>query len=410
MLRERCRRTTLLAGLLALGSYMALPSVAGAQAAVAISGGPYEIEKADDTQSLSLDVINATGAEIEVRLESVAVDDDCSITAEPERVERSRTATVKFILPMTCAIEDDGISLTFRATQAETTVLDVPLTATVPKDESGDFAALRAYVVALVAAAILTTLLYQDWKRSYVGGDRPNPSSPLPGIKADWSFKDSWGSNVGLAATIFTGVLGASDVLEKILGDGKESAVSLAVVAAALSAGFIGAAPLVLASLRTAPDTPEPPQGASRRDSPASSVPRAPKERTVHSVGGVLAGSTIVMAANLGQIWVMATVVGGSDVVSLQAAWALAAVATAVLTVYAVRTIPQTLISGLNLPPEGDSEVMKAAKLVGESILTSAWLQPTDSEASIDVRSLDNYPAFGTSSGDELRRAPAAMF
>ena len=106
----------------------------------------------------------------------------------------------------------------------------------------------------------------------------------------------------------------------------------------------------------------------------------------------------------------MATVIGGSEVVSLWAAWALAGAATALLILYAVRTIPQTFISGLTLSPKEESEAMKAAKLVSESILASAWLQSTDSDASIDMTSLENYPQFGTSRGDESDRAPAAMF
>jgi hypothetical protein len=72
---------------------------------------------------------------------------------------------------------------------------------------------------------------------------------PLPQEAPNWSFKDSWASNAGVAAAIFAGFFGSTSALKDVFGttDQVNAVGAIITVAAAVGTAFIIAAPLILA-------------------------------------------------------------------------------------------------------------------------------------------------------------------
>jgi hypothetical protein len=104
--------------------------------------------------------------------------------------------------------------------------------------------------------------------------------TPLKGLEASWSFKDSWASTATVIAAAFAGVFGQSDVLEAIFGDDTAPVFALATVASAVAVGLVAAAPLVLQAART----------------PESEV----------TVWGLLSAAVLTLAATGGELAVIA--------------------------------------------------------------------------------------------------------
>jgi len=71
----------------------------------------------------------------------------------------------------------------------------------------------------------------------------------LPQEAPNWSFKDSWASNAGVAVAIFAGFFGSTSALKDVFGTTYQvNAVgAIITVAAAVGTAFIIAAPLILA-------------------------------------------------------------------------------------------------------------------------------------------------------------------
>lgn len=80
----------------------------------------------------------------------------------------------------------------------------------------------------------------------------PKPTYPLAGLESSWTFKESWASNATVIAAAFTGVLGATDVADTILGEeSAKSVLAISAVATAVALGLAGTAPMLLQMCRT---------------------------------------------------------------------------------------------------------------------------------------------------------------
>lgn len=143
----------------------------------------------------------------------------------------------------------------------------------------------------------------------------------LPGITADWSFKDNWASTASLVVALFTTVFAGGDALDAIAGTGASSALAVIAVAAALSAGLIGSGPVWLTICK-------------RRYEDADGIARH------NTVGGVLLASFFVLLGAVG------LVVTAAAALTITAAWLLAGVTTSILLLYSWKSIPQTLALG----------------------------------------------------------------
>jgi hypothetical protein len=344
---------------------------------IVVSGGPYELEDGPGgTTSLTLTVINLSGSDVQLAL--VDPSDVTCTAAEDVNLGAGTSAEVTFDLPATCDAGDNGIDLELAATTASQEVAIVPIAAGLSDDatDDPDYGTLGNYVGATVASLVVVIA-------AYVLSSRPGLISELPGIADDWSFTDSWASNIGVAAALFTGLFGATDVLETILGDEGKNQVAVSVVSAALAAGLIGVGPLLLIICR---------RGTQNR----------------HTVMGILLASTVVLAANLGLVWVMHDVLLDGDVINDRALDAAALVAAGLLIVYTLRSIPQTLATGATESPSTESDEILGARMISDAILTAAWLSSSEGGPGADLDDWRTYP-LGTSPGDELPHSSAML-
>jgi hypothetical protein len=147
-------------------------------------------------------------------------------------------------------------------------IVSVPVTLTVKDAPATDWTALWWFLVGF-AALVAVIPPYLTWLAFPLGNARtPSESrwadvrailgklgsrdvvdklkTELPGISSDWNFKDNWASNVGLAASVFTGVFAAAGPLGELVGPEATSALAVVAVAAAASAAMIGSGPLWL--------------------------------------------------------------------------------------------------------------------------------------------------------------------
>jgi hypothetical protein len=149
----------------------------------------------------------------------------------------------------------------------------------------------------------------------------PTLTEELRGFSEDWNLKDNWVSSVSLAAAIFTGVFASTDALAGIVADSNGAVLSVIAVAAAISAGLVGAGPIFLTIFK-------------RRwidDGGAAKY---------NTVGGVLFASFVVMLGVTGLVLSAARALGTGAV------WAGAAVTVAVLMTYSCKSVPQILADG----------------------------------------------------------------
>jgi len=183
---------------------------------------------------------------------------------------------------------------------------------------------LRARFRAADGRAILTKL----WSKQFWDHLDDN----LPGISSDWNFKDNWASNVGLAASLFTGIFATAGPLSALTGDGATSTLAVVAVSAALAAALIASGPLWLTILkrRTWEN-----QGYARHN----------------TVAGVLMASFVVYFATLGLI--ATTLRAASGLVPTALLVAVTVGALLLLMAYAWKSIPLTLGLGA-MPPAGE--------------------------------------------------------
>jgi hypothetical protein len=199
---------------------------------------------------------------------------------------------------------------------------------------------------------------------------------------------------------LFTALLGSGDVLKKILGEGSEHQVTLAVVSAAISAALIGAAPITLKVFKK----------------PNEANP----DRASIKAAGVVIASWLVLSAAIGQIVVMTVVLHRSEVISPVVLFVVAAMAVLGLGAYTVQTVPLTLTEGNQRPSDAPDAVVAAIDRVALALFKTAPRPPTDGKAPhlqmIDLDDPSTVAALAavlpTSPGDDPlpRRRRSAMF
>lgn len=306
----------------------------------------------DGTTTLSAE-LTITGIEGPVVLSTVingAADSDCIPDAQPI-VKPGVAKVVSLKFPAGCNLSGDVV-VEFIANALDN---DAAATNTVtvkvgdsPSTEP-NFAPLGMYVLAAgFAGAVVFLARYvgsdDAWDDQGTDGKKNWLGRTLPGLTSSWKLGDSWASNVTLAAAVFTGVFGTSDVLESILGEDNKSQVAVAVIAAALSAGLVGAAPIVLAVLR---------RGAANSGVAPSAGQALPINYTT---SGVVAASWLVLTANLGVVATLTVALSESDPIADWLLAVTACAASALLTVYVARSLRRTLREGVIPAPDASSQ------------------------------------------------------
>lgn len=200
---------------------------------------------------------------------------------------------------------------------------------------STEWSALVAFPVAAVVLVIVAAV-YLLWRK-----ERPN--TPLKYLESTWSFKESWATNVTLAAGVISAIFGSLEVVTALVGEHGKSSAALAIVGAAVAASFVAAGSLIVLASKT-------------------------KEEHL-SVGGLLAASAVTLAGGFGEVWVLFRAGERLDLAGWQdAAGVIAAVAALLLVWYAVRSIPAVIANGKKEPIPEPSDTLAAAKMIVEAI------------------------------------------
>jgi hypothetical protein len=344
----------------------------------------------DGDWTARLDATNTGGDELALDVEEVAGQADCAIAESPTTIGPGLRQTVTITIPDACLDDARIPELELRGTdRGEAATLDV---ATGRRAGSVDYSDLRWYLVGaggallVVAVVALSRVRLPEWipddptehdaviadlqrwdpslaraARRLVPGSvawRPAQQGwwrrwrhPLPQLETGWSINDSWATSVGLAAALFTSVLGATDALDDIFA---VTGVEVAVVSALITGALVGASPLVLAICQ------RPGSDGRRR----------------HTVVGVLLAMFGVLTANLGQIAVLVALLLDTTA-SEWVVYVAAGLAVLVLIVYATRSARGTLEDALSPLPEPPAPVLPppdAAVILGQALFETAGL------------------------------------
>ncbi|MGY1754373.1 hypothetical protein [Blastococcus sp. SYSU D01042] len=316
---------------------------AAARADIVVGTGPYEATRGSDgTTTLHLTVWNLNAEDVELSLTASR----CEAPAVAPTVEALRQGEATF--EMRCEEGDEERAATLTTAPdgpAGTTTVDFSFSIAQPPDPAPG--PLWFFALAGLLGLVAVVPPYAFWKTSPRGNpERPVASgatqeqkklsrvwatlsqrgehhlgSTLPGITADWSFTDTWASNAGLATALFTGLFAATDPLEIVLGTDSSQAQSTIVIASALAAGLIGAAPLLLVICK-------------RRFEKEGGVARH------NTIGGVLAASWVVITASTG------LVLAAAAALDRPWPWVIAVAVCLLLLVYSWKSVPQTLALG----------------------------------------------------------------
>lgn len=350
MVAKRGRAALAAAG---LGVVVAAGSSAGAQEAPpVVVADDVELSTAADGVATFSARVTVTGADGPTVI-SILVDGSsaCLPLSQPV-VSPGVPTAISLKLPETCDLADSA-SIEF-VTYPFGSVMPTPSGTTViaeveAADPSPPYANL-AWGFGLGAAfAVMATVLAWKLGPNARGGRWPlGLGEGLPGLNGKWTWESSQLTSVTVVAALFTGLLGSTDVLAKILGDEAEGPVAVVVVASALATALVGAAPFILALLRDEPET------YGTTDAPNN-----------YRASGVLCATALVEIASVGLVLSIAWTLWDSEIPNV---WiAVGAVAAAVLAVvYGARSMRRTLKIGM-VESKAEQAVREAAKAVRQA-------------------------------------------
>jgi hypothetical protein len=207
---------------------------------------------------------------------------------------------------------------------------------------------LWAFLAALLASVILGVLfLCCAWKPKK--GDKCKVKQPLGSLDATWKFNDNWATNATGAGALLTGLFSATTA-KAFLGENAEALTALATVGAGIALVLVSAAPIVTLATKSYKES-----NGKRGDA--------------FTVGGVMLGAILVLAAAAGQLWVVAYTAHQLNLGSAGfLVWVGFGIAIFILVTYSFRTLKDLLERGTEeKTAEPDSEI-EAAKLIVKAI------------------------------------------
>lgn len=339
------------------------PPALAAPADVLIGDVQPELSDGAD-RKVELKLTNLTSDPLRVSVALVTPEANCALgPPNPGELPPSRQVTVSVAVPAPCTVADTGLKFTVTAGATQ-----IGVTATKPAQSKPDWEPLWVYFYALVSLMVLAVLatiglaIARKFALSY--------------LDSAWSFKDSWAGNITVIGGLLTGVFGASGVMKALLGEDAESKIALAVVGAAISAAFVAAGPLVLLAL---------------------------KWKKQLTTAGLFIAAALTLTGAVGELWMVTAAAEALDLDGWERhAVPLRWLGILLLTWYAVTTLYRTVQDGLTKPePAGDSDTIRAAKLITAAIATMSAADSakfTESMQAIE----DRYPDIGTSPGDDV--------
>jgi hypothetical protein len=335
----------LLLGLLLLGGAPSASSAA--PAAVALEEGKPALGRLEGGGwSVKLHLTNLTDRAVRLAAGSVRplTGGACTVqfeTGPTATLKPAQRQLVTVTYSQGCSIGSQGalLRLTTIATPAQ--ILAV---AAAPSTEPAkpDWEVLWAFGAALLAsAAVLFAMLLTNERMTFGIG--------LTHLPTAWSFKDSWATNVTAGVGIVAAVVGSANVVKAFLGAEAEAAVAVAIVGAAVAAGFLALGALLVQTIKHVD----------------SEAPTAV---------GFVVGASCTLAGAFGELVTLYVTGTALDLGGWQhrIVWIVIAIGL-VLMAYAVVSVRATLELGTQVPK----------KELSESTVTAVYVA---SETSADVR------------------------
>ncbi|HVD40320.1 MAG TPA: hypothetical protein VNC16_04890 [Solirubrobacterales bacterium] len=223
-----------------------------------------------------------------------------------------------------------------------------------------DWHELWAFLIAFLAALILGVFFFcycwdpQDYARRKL-------NQPLGSLDATWKFNDNWATNATAAGALLSGLFSATTA-KAFLGENAEALTALATVGGAIALLLVAAAPIVVLATKSYKGS-----DGSRGDA--------------FTVGGVLLGAVLVLAAAAGQLWVVAYTASELDLGSAGwLVWVGFAVGITILGTYSFRSLKDLLERGTEEKTTEPAAEIEAAKLIVKAIEAAEKQAPEQQE------------------------------
>lgn len=311
-----------------------------------------------DSKNVTLTAVDAGGATATVTIENQAVgsmdvwaivddedaDEDCTITSptedKPTKVDGHLQQKVTITFAEAC--EPDLKGGTGFELHAGSATFD--LHADPPKSPNPNwFAVLLIYGLAGVASALVLAIAWGNWKKPATRSVKQELSMVLPGLDATWKFSDSWAANATVVTAAFSGVFGAKEVTNALLGESEATTLlSVALVSAALALGLVGVSPMLLQGLRKRLEAEEGVVGAAVKAIPPGLYVTA---------RGLVFAAFFTLTATVGQLATLLFGLSETDFGSETVIGSVGAIAGFLIFWYAYKATKQNLTTGAAPPP-----------------------------------------------------------
>jgi uncharacterized membrane protein len=259
---------------------------------------------------------------------------------------------------------DKAVALRLAVSGSGVTQKPLQVTASPKGTTAIDWTPLISFPLGIVVGLVLTTIVYfrwKDWHRKRrtklsAGATGTGLNTPLNGLEASWSFKDSVASNLTAASGLVALVLGSSDFLKAALGPKPEAVVAVATVAGAIAVALVGTAGVLTLTIRKTTDT-------------------------EISIGGLLAGTAVALGAAGGQVAAIAWLLSGVDLgrIGWWVALGAASLAGVLLVAYGYFSTLGLLRQGTKASPDKDPLASPApVEIAAAAIGAIATMRPED--------------------------------
>lgn len=341
---------------------------------------------------------------------------DCLTSLEPATLVASVQTEVKVTLTGCHVNTGDAVDLTVKAADATWTI-----TASAGSGDRPPWDRLWvSFLVGLVVALALVLLTFLRWngeaatwswqeafKHNPFAGERKKLwREPLPGLGHKYDVTKSWASNITIVTSVFAGVFGSSAVVKTIIGKDPDSVLAVAVVAAAIAAGLVAIAPIVIGATNTAGDGDGGGGGGDRRrfeaarkrpePEPESQAPDPPRTRFT-SVYGLLFAAVVTLTATIGQLGVLVSTAANLELGPVDELMPIIGVlAVVLLVVYAYRSLIVALTVGKSLPDPDSLDADDGTDEATANISTRSFDNPngtTTVQVAVRARATGRPPA-----------------
>jgi hypothetical protein len=269
----------------------------------------------------SLTLTNVSDTDYTVSAKGSEAIESCALQMTPDTVPSGRSITVKLTSPKPCVLSENGEEavLTFVAGAGQPSG---DLTVTLVPEEATDGVDLETLLPPFIAAGVLAFLvlgaLYlsmpslevhtktdgepQDGEAKGAEVEKPPVTTavgwttPVEGVPAGWTFKDSWASNLSVGTTIFIALFGSKEVIEALLGDAPDDVLAELLLVGGVAGVLVGLAPLVLKTIGTSP---------------------------LPTVGGLISAALFTLTGVTGQILAITWILKKDDLASETPTWSL---------------------------------------------------------------------------------------